>query len=1007
MKKAAVVTWGRLNPPTSGHQKVIDKVKTLAKKQGAMPHVYLSHSHDSNKNPLDYNTKIKFAKKAFGPSVTKSKSRTIIEVLKELQNMGHTEVTLLVGSDRIREFKSLTSRYNGKDFTFNKIDVVSAGARDPDAENVSGMSATKMRAAAKLGDYKTFKRGTPSTMSERDKKDMYDKIRSVVEHVSEEDFEDKDFEFTDEELDIFIDAIDLDSLEEEINEEIEKELELIEWKKPLSVAQRIKIGRRMKRLAPRMKRKRQIQRKRMADLPRLQRRSRKAALRIIRKRFAGKQGQNYTKLSPSAKLSVDRIIQRHLPRVAKLSTRLLPRIRKAEVQRLQRARGGSTPVRKDKAPMMASYTVDDQFKNYLKENEESIIIFEKEEEDDDTNTRLMVMLRQAFRDPKERMLVIRALKGGAKSLQNPKLRPFILKLLNRLLDATQSDTSMFSKMKDRLRRMGQEDDKEKKKDTNESFKIYMSLYDKADKANIPLDIILEVYNREEDSNKGFDRVNSYIAGGAAKELDNDLVVAWESQFPLMESYENRVIELLKKKMIDAHFKNGKLHVDKTDMKAARMIISKEPMIQKIPSVIGEAKVTIRKEDGEYAVYVDRKMHSSYARKIVATNVANKLKKGKMKEEVELDEYERKPNKLGQDKAFDRRFGTVKITLKAKNGDTKTVHWRPTEVANKLSTARKRGWEVKRKTNEDVELDEAGYLSFSRPGPLKDKFGKGAKSPQDMTDSELKNWLKRPANKGPGSATWRKLIRQEMKSRGLREEVELDEAGYLSFSRPGPLKDKFGQKSSEKMNSFAVSYQTKSGKTGSIKIDARDQKEAKMKARRKLAGKFSAINSAQLTKEDVEGANRKTKIKISDRDRDAAAALKQKREMDKGSSPPKSDFIKVYNIKTGYVQSAPKSGYDTKKFKPAPKGKNTGDYMPGFKKEEVELDEISPVKEDAIDRANARITRQKKASAQRHDAIMDRARLKKARNKVRKARRINQRTESININFEKYLAEKSF
>ena len=78
-----VITFGRMNPPTIGHQKVVDKVKAEAKKQGAMPHVYLSHSQDAKKNPLDYNTKIRIARKAFGPVIERSKSRTIIELLKE------------------------------------------------------------------------------------------------------------------------------------------------------------------------------------------------------------------------------------------------------------------------------------------------------------------------------------------------------------------------------------------------------------------------------------------------------------------------------------------------------------------------------------------------------------------------------------------------------------------------------------------------------------------------------------------------------------------------------------------------------------------------------------------------------------------------------------------------------------------------------------------------------------------------------------------------------------
>ena len=470
----AVITWGRLNPVTIGHEKLVNKVKSEAKKRGAMPHVYISHTQDAKKNPLDYNTKYNFARKAFGSVVTKSNAKTIIQVLQEVEKMGHNEVTVIVGSDRVSEFKTFTSKYNGKDYTFDKLEVISAGERDPDAEGVSGMSASKMRAAAQAGDYDSFKTGTPSRMSEKDKKAMYDKIRSVMGVNEEIEVDDSDFDISDQELDAFVEMIDLESLDEEseLDEEFEmflEEMELTE-RKPLTVSQRIAIGRRMKRLQPRIQRKREIQKKRMADQPRLEKRARKAAIKLLRKRFAGKQGANYASLSPGAKISVDRIIQKKMAMVGKISKRMMPKIRKAEIERLKAVRSGKKNVG----------TANESFEAYLneacwdgykqvgmkKKGDKMVpdcvpeeIIFE---DDDQMNTRLLYMLRQAFTNDIERQLVIRALKGGSKSLQNPKLRPFILKLLNRLLDATQQDPTMFNKMKDRLRRMSQADDKEVK-----------------------------------------------------------------------------------------------------------------------------------------------------------------------------------------------------------------------------------------------------------------------------------------------------------------------------------------------------------------------------------------------------------------------------------------------------------------------------------------------------------------------------------------------------------------
>ena len=462
-----VFTFGRMNPPTIGHQKLVDKVKAEAKKQGAMPHVYLSHTQNAKKDPLDYNTKIRFARKAFGPSVTKSASKTIIQVLQELEKMGHTEATLVVGSDRVGEFKTFLNKYNGKDFTFKKIKVISAGQRDPDAEGTAGMSATKIRGLAQAGELEEFGKGLPSTFKANDTKAIYNKVRKVMGITESVEIEDEDFEFTEQELDAFIEMTDLEGLDErtDIDEDFETLIEQIELyeRTPLTVQQRMKIGRRMKRLAPKMQRKKEIQKKKMADKPRLEKRSRKAAIKLLRTKFAGKQGANYASLSPGAKISVDRIIQKKMGMVNTISKRMLPKVRKAEMDRLKAARSSKKVVG------TANESFDMQFESYIAVE---IIL---EGEDKETNQKLLYMLRQAFTDATERQLVIRALKGGEKSLQNPKLRPFILKLLNRLLDATQSDPTMFVKMKDRLRRMSQDDSKKEVEEDKRPAKYHSGL----------------------------------------------------------------------------------------------------------------------------------------------------------------------------------------------------------------------------------------------------------------------------------------------------------------------------------------------------------------------------------------------------------------------------------------------------------------------------------------------------------------------------------------------------
>jgi len=180
MKEKVVFTFGRLNPPTIGHQKLVDTIKAEADKQGADAKVFLSHTQNKKKDPLSYDDKIKYATKSFGDIVTKSKSKTIIQVLQELEKDGYTDATLIVGSDRVKEFDRLLSKYNGKDYNFNSITVKSAGDRDPDSDGVDGMSASKMRAAAKAGDFEQFKSGLPDKLNDADAKYLFDTIDDTL-----------------------------------------------------------------------------------------------------------------------------------------------------------------------------------------------------------------------------------------------------------------------------------------------------------------------------------------------------------------------------------------------------------------------------------------------------------------------------------------------------------------------------------------------------------------------------------------------------------------------------------------------------------------------------------------------------------------------------------------------------------------------------------------------------------------------------------------------------------
>jgi nicotinic acid mononucleotide adenylyltransferase len=176
----AVFSFGRMNPPTIGHEKLVNKVRAVARAHKGDPLIYLSHTHKLPKDPLEYKDKIKLAKKAFGNIVKMSRANTIIKVLQELEKK-YDEVVLVVGSDRVSDFRELVNTYNGKDYTFDTIDVVSAGERDPDADDVSGMSASKMRELATNEDLKQFKSGLPRNL-QRDAENIMKMVRKGLNY---------------------------------------------------------------------------------------------------------------------------------------------------------------------------------------------------------------------------------------------------------------------------------------------------------------------------------------------------------------------------------------------------------------------------------------------------------------------------------------------------------------------------------------------------------------------------------------------------------------------------------------------------------------------------------------------------------------------------------------------------------------------------------------------------------------------------------------------------------
>jgi hypothetical protein len=168
--KEVSFVFGRFNPPTIGHEKLFDALKKQSR--GGSYRIYASRSVDAKKNPLQSKDKIKFLRKMFPKHarniMADADIRTVLDVAVKLYDQGFTKVSLVAGSDRIKEFDILLNKYNGKQskhgfYNFEgAINVVSAGERDPDAEGATGMSASKMRMAAQQNDLAGFAKGVPA-----------------------------------------------------------------------------------------------------------------------------------------------------------------------------------------------------------------------------------------------------------------------------------------------------------------------------------------------------------------------------------------------------------------------------------------------------------------------------------------------------------------------------------------------------------------------------------------------------------------------------------------------------------------------------------------------------------------------------------------------------------------------------------------------------------------------------------------------------------------------------
>jgi len=183
-KGTLTIAFGRFNPPTIGHQQLMDVAAQSAASDQGDYLIYPSRSQDKKKNPLDPDTKVSYMRKMFpGHSeriVNDPNTKTIFDVLKKAHNDGYTNVRIVGGADRVKEFEKLSNNYNGQLYAFDNIEVVSAGERDPDAKGVEGMSASRMRLAAAEGDFKRFREGLPPDYPRKDALELFDNLRGAM-----------------------------------------------------------------------------------------------------------------------------------------------------------------------------------------------------------------------------------------------------------------------------------------------------------------------------------------------------------------------------------------------------------------------------------------------------------------------------------------------------------------------------------------------------------------------------------------------------------------------------------------------------------------------------------------------------------------------------------------------------------------------------------------------------------------------------------------------------------
>ena len=452
MTKKIVLAFGRMNPPTFGHEKLVQKGEAEAQKAGASFRLYLSHSQ-GKKDPLSYDEKVKFARLAFGKSVTYSAARNIVEILKEINKEGYTDVIYIAGSDRIKEFNTFLKRYNKKEYNFNSITIVSAGERDPDAEGVEGISASKMREFVKQGNKPQFRQGAPKRLSQSQKNLLFNAVKKAMgEETMSKD----------------INTLFENYLEEKSKFEFSAD-------SPLNVD--------IRKVDP-LKR-----------------------VRTKQDRYSPKAN---TQVQPT-KLRYKNVLEN--------SVNQSP----LDTDNIKDDPLNNDPLTHDRfSPVPTSHYRHIRHKYWNVQEDHDTTTPHK------TNPKLDLLLRLGLADPKQLQTYRRALRSSEKqALSSPQLRTKLADLLDKLIDMITKDPSAYARIR-------QDVIKGKKEAQKIKEEVLRALHKKAEKNDLPFEVIREVYIRGlvdyemtpreniTEQQWAFARVNSFVSNGAAASLDEDL-----------------------------------------------------------------------------------------------------------------------------------------------------------------------------------------------------------------------------------------------------------------------------------------------------------------------------------------------------------------------------------------------------------------------------------------------------------------------------------------------------